>query len=116
MGGREQVVKLLKSAQKEMADRGIRLLSASLQPRVELAQGGDEWFAVQPYDLEMTVPAGRTLVKTWLLGISADRGKTWTFVDGGQLNADSVKRLFPNFPAKLSLPAKQQPQLERKKS
>jgi hypothetical protein len=83
---------------------------------VELAQGGDESFAVVPYDLEMTLPAGRALVRTWLLGISSDQGKTWTFVDGGNLNAAAVKRMFPNFPDKLTLPAKQPPQLERKKS
>ena len=108
MGGRERMIELLKSGQKEMNARGIRLLSASLQPQVELAQGGDEWFAVVPYQLEMGVPEGRALVKTWLLGISADQGKSWTFVDGGKLDAGSVKRLFPHFPAK------QQPQLKRK--
>ena len=115
MGGRERMIELLKSGQKEMATRGIQLLSASLQPKVELAQGGDDWFAVVPYDLEMSVPEGRALIKTWLLGISADQGKSWTFVDGGKLNADGAKRLFPHFPAKLTLPAKQQPQFERKK-
>jgi hypothetical protein len=116
MGGRERTIELLKSGQKEMNARGIRLLSASLQPQVQLAQGGDEWFAVVPYQLEMGVPEGRALVKTWLLGVSADQGKSWTFVDGGKLNVDGVKRLFPDFPAKLSIPAKQPPQLERKKS
>ena len=115
MGGRERMIELLKSGQKEMATRGIQLLSASLQPKVEVAQGGDEWFAVVPYDLEMSVPAGRALVKTWLLGVSADQGKSWTFVDGGKLNADGVKRLFPQFPAKLNLPAKQPPQFDGKK-
>lgn len=114
IGGRERMIQLLKSGQKEMNARGMRLLSASLQPQVELAQGGDQWFAVVPYQLEMGLPAGRALVKTWLLGISADAGKTWTFVDGGKLDADGVKRLFPQFPAKLSLPARQQTKVERK--
>lgn len=116
MGGRERLVETLKTGQRDMARQGIQLLSASIQSRVELTQGADDWFAVLPYDLEMSVPEGRALVRTWLLGISSDQGKTWTFVDGGSLNADSVKRLFPNFPAKLTLPAKQPPQFERKKS
>ena len=116
MGGRERLIELLKTGQKEMAKQGIQLLSASMQSRVELAQGGDDWFAVVPYDLEMSVPEGRALVRTWLLGVSPDQGKNWTFVDGGKLNAAAVKEMFPNFPAKLTLPAKQQPQLERKKS
>jgi len=114
MGGRERMIEVLKFGQQEMNARGMRLLSASLQPQVELAQGGEEWFAVVPYHLEMGVPAGRALVKTWLLGISADQGKTWTFVDGGRLDADGVKRLFPQFPTKLPLPARQQTKVERK--
>jgi len=114
MGGRERLVEMLKSGQKEMARQGIQLLSATIQADAELAQGGDEWFAIVPYDLEMSVPAGRALVKTWLLGISADQGKTWTFIDGGKLSAAAIKQYFPNFPAKLALPARQQPQLEKK--
>jgi hypothetical protein len=116
MGGRDRLIELLKAGQKDMAKQGIQLLSTSIQARIELAQGGDDWFAILPYDLEMSVPQGRALVRTWLLGISPDQGKNWTFVDGGKLNADAVKRLFPNFPDKLTLPAKQQPQFERKKS
>jgi hypothetical protein len=116
MGGRERLVELLKTGQKEMAKQGIQLLSASIQSRVELAQGGDDRFAIVPYDLEMSVPAGRALVRTWLLGVSPDQGKTWTFIDGGKLNAAAIKEYFPNFPGKLALPAKQQPQFERKKS
>ena len=116
MGGRERLVELLKTGQKEMAKQGIQLLSASIQSRVELAQGGDDRFAIVPYDLEMSVPEGRALVKTWLLGISPDQGKNWTFIDGGKLNAAAIKQYFPNFPGKLALPAKQQPQFERKKS
>jgi hypothetical protein len=116
MGGRERLIETLKTGQRDMARQGIQLLSASIRARVELARGGDDWFAVLPYDLEMTVPEGRALVRTWLLGISPDQGKTWTFVDGGSLTADSVKRLFPNFPATLTFPAKQPPQLEKRKS
>jgi hypothetical protein len=115
MGGRDRLVELLKTGQKEMAKQGIQLLSASIQSRVELAQGGGDRFAIVPYDLEMSVPEGRALVKTWLLGISPDHGKNWTFIDGGKLNAAAIKLYFPNFPATLALPARQQPQLERKK-
>lgn len=116
MGGRQRLVDMLKSGQKEMARQGIQLLSATIQSRAELAQGGDDWFAIVPYDLEMSVPQGRALVRTWLLGVSSDQGKTWTFIDGGKLNAEAIKQYFPNFPAKLTLPAKQPPQLEKKKS
>jgi hypothetical protein len=41
-----------------------------------------------------------------LLGISADRGKTWTFVDGSGIGNDETmkKRLLPNLPKELELP------------
>ena len=114
MGGRERLLGVLKAGQKQMTERGIRLLSATVLSQIELAQGGDEWFAVVPYELEMGIPDGRALQRTWLLGISADQGKSWTFVDGGKLDAGSVRRMFPHFPAKLPLPARQQPKIEKK--
>lgn len=116
MGGRERLVAALKTGQRDMARQGIQLVSAQIRSKVELARTSKDWFAIVPYDLEMTVPAGRVLVRTWLLGISSDQAKTWTFVDGGTLNAASVKRLFPNFPDQLTLPAKQPPQVEKNKS
>lgn len=116
MGGRERLVSTLKTGQRDMAQQGIQLVSARIRSQVELARGSDEWFAIVPYDLEMTVPAGRVLARTWLLGISSNQGQTWTFVDGDGLTANSVKRLFPNFPAQLALPARQPPQVERSKS
>ncbi len=116
MGGRQRLVDMLKSGQKEMARQGIQVLSATIQSRAELAQGGNDWFAIVPYDLEMSVPQGRALVRTWLLGVSSDQGKTWTFIDGGKLNPEAIQQYFPNFPAKLTLPAKQPPQLEKRQS
>ncbi len=113
MGGREQLLAILKDGQRDLARQGIQLVSASIQPPVELARGGSQRFAVVPYDLEMTVPDGRVLSRTWLLGVSADDGQTWTFVDGGNLNRDSVRRLFPEFPAGLAIPMKRPARVEK---
>lgn len=58
----------------------------------------------------MKVPGGRATAKSFLLGISTDKGKTWTFVDGNGIGDEKVKRkLLPNLPAEFKLPKKEKP-------
>jgi hypothetical protein len=50
-----------------------------------------------------------------MLGISADKGKTWTFVDGVKVQDEKVKKLLPKLPANLKLPPKKMPALKQAK-
>ena len=60
----------------------------------------------------MTFPAGRILAKTYLLGISPDGGKSWTFLDGTGLQSKEVReKVLPTMPAKLKLPELSPPQI-----
>jgi hypothetical protein len=62
----------------------------------------------------MKHPKGKFIVKSYLLGISSDNGKTWKFVDGAGLD-DKITGGLPKLPAKLKLPEKQKPeQIEEK--
>jgi hypothetical protein len=54
---------------------------------------------------------GKISQKTFLIGISSDKGKTWTFING-DLDIKRVKSVFPNLPEKLKLPDKEKPVLE----
>jgi hypothetical protein len=44
------------------------------------------------------------VVFLFLIGISSDRGSTWTFIDGTQATKEELAQLVPDFPAQLSLP------------
>ena len=74
-----------------------------------------ESYVVIPVSLEMKAPGGRVLSDTYLLAISFDQGKTWKYVDGNRLGDKARRdRLFPDFPASLTLPAKTAPRLLKK--
>jgi hypothetical protein len=48
-------------------------------------------------------------VKSYLIGVSADDGAHWTFIDGSG-KAEERKKIVPDLPAALKLPRPQQPQ------
>lgn len=59
----------------------------------------------------MTAHGEDFVAKSYLLAISSDQGKTWTFMDGGNLVDPKMReKLVPNFPEKLKLPVIEKPQ------
>jgi hypothetical protein len=111
MGGREKMIAAMKTGFKDLKARGIEFRSAKVESASPLVAGGTEDYTIVPFTLEMKVPGGRATTKSFLLGISADKGKTWTFVDGSGIGNDETmrKRLLPNLPKKLILPEKEKP-------
>ncbi|HZV07463.1 MAG TPA: hypothetical protein VE999_20430 [Gemmataceae bacterium] len=111
MGGREKMVTAMKTGYKEMKSRGIEFRSAKVEDASPLVAGGSDVYTIVPFTLEMKVPGGSATMKSFLLGISANKGTTWTFVDGSGIGKDETmtKRLLPNLPKELKLPKKEQP-------
>src|SRR5205085_2945252 len=95
-------------AMKQMSDQGFSLKSYWIGEPGEFFTEANNTFVVVPTKLEMTVPGGRMMNKSYLLGISPDGGKMWTFVDGAGLHDQASRdKVLPKLPAKLVLPAKQ---------
>jgi hypothetical protein len=110
IGGRERMIEKMEEWQKDMKAKGYAFRSAKVEDALPLVAGGLEVFTVVPFTLEMKAPTGKATMKSFLLGISADKGKTWTFVDGsGISNREMAKKLLPNLPATLQLPKKEKP-------
>jgi hypothetical protein len=109
MGGRDRMIAVLKNSLQEMNKKGFEFRSAKVGKTAQVVAGGDSLFAVVPFDLEMKVPGGSLAVKSFMLGISPDKGKTWTFINGDKVQDGSVKKMLPNLPAELKLPKKEQP-------
>jgi len=73
-------------------------------------------FVLVPTKLEMATPTGTFLAKSYLLGISSDGRKTWTFVDGaGMQDEETRKQVLPKMPDKLKLPELQPPEVVKEK-
>ena len=46
-----------------------------------------DMFGILPATLQMSFPQGTLTQKSYLLGISTDKGKTWKFADGAGMDA-----------------------------
>jgi len=59
----------------------------------------------------MTMPKGRVLANSYLLGVSTDGGTTWKFADGGAVSDAAMRaKILPKLPEKLKLPEPTAPQ------
>jgi hypothetical protein len=72
----------------------------------EFHRGGEELFAVIPTSTVVRFDKMKVKLKSYLLGISRDDGVKWKFVDGaGMTDVERRKKLLPNLPESLKLPA-----------
>ena len=79
----------------------------------EVATSAKKQFAIVPVAIRLDVLECRLRIKSFLIAISSDRGRTWTFIDGEILDGANITRqqlteIVPGFPAQLSLPVIEQ--------
>jgi hypothetical protein len=104
-GGRKKAIELAETALKEVKAKGITVKGVQIgEPGKQFTQGKHS-FVVVPTVTEMTFPKGTLRKKSYRLGISADGGKTWTFVDGTGSKSQAIRdKVLPKLPEKLVLP------------
>lgn len=115
MGGREKAIQSVTTAMKRMKEQGVKIESYTVSKPGKFVSEGENTFVVVPTELKMTVPGARVITKSYLLGISADKGKTWKFIDGAGLGrqTEQIKKALPKFPEALKLPAPSRPKVIR---
>ncbi|WP_020470112.1 hypothetical protein [Zavarzinella formosa] len=115
-GGREKAISLIEAAMKKVKEDGIVIKEISVGEPGEFFTEGKNTFFVIPLKTVMTVPAGTVRSKSYLLGISPDDGKTWTFMDGvGLQNPLIWDKVLPKMPEKLQLPVREKPEFTKDK-
>ena len=112
LGSRDKMIALLESGMKEMKSRGFAFRSATMDDPSDPVTAGDDLYIVVPFLLEMKAPGGKLLQKSFVIGVSSDQGKTWTFVNGDQ-EMKKIKQVLPDLPDKLKLPERQKPTFEK---
>ena len=112
IGGREKMISVLKSGVQGMRANKFEFRSAKVKEPSDPVEAGSDLYIVVPFLLEMKAPGGKLLQDTFVIGVSSDRGKTWTFVNG-DLEIKIVKQVLPNLPEQLKLPKKQKPVFEK---
>ncbi len=107
LGGEKEAAQELKRIMESAEEKEIEIISYEvLEPGKSIgSQTAEELYVIIPVKLTMQVPrVGKVTQESYLLGVSGDRGETWTFVDGSGVDSRSIKTVLPNFNEALNLP------------
>lgn len=111
-GGREKMIALMEKSFKEMKEEGISVHSAKVGEPSDLARKGGDLYVVVPFDLTMKVEGGKITASGYVVGVSSDQGKVWTFVNSSS-SPGAIKLILPDLPNSLELPEKRKPVFEK---
>jgi hypothetical protein len=112
LGGRDKAIEATKTAMKGVAEKGVTISKYTVGDPGEQVTEGANTFTVLTTVTELKAPVGKIVSKGYLLGISADGGKTWKFADGAGLqNAKVRETALPKLPEKLKLPEPSKPEV-----
>lgn len=109
-GGRDQMQKLITDRIKDLKSQGIISFEGSVGSPGHIYKAGDELHCLLPEEIIFRTNAGRYLARSYMLGISKNNGKSWTFMDVGSMPADVLHRLLPNFNDDLKIPPPLKPE------
>jgi hypothetical protein len=114
MGGREEFLANAGAIRSEMESQQLRVLSASAQDSKDIIEVNNRIYAIVPVSMRMKAPEGVLVGRTFMIGVSEDRGENWRFVSAGsgQLDPEQLKLLFPDAADKLRVPEDEEPVLE----
>jgi hypothetical protein len=114
MGGVEKAKKKLEDGFADMKKKGFAFKSAKVGEPSQAVTGGNDLYLVIPMTLEMTAPNSTITLDSFVIGISSDKGKSWTFVDGSKATDKHFKEVVPKLPAALKLPKTKEPVVKKK--
>jgi len=120
IGGRDQMIEMLRSGTEEMKAHGSAILGVEVSEPKKVVTVGDKQFAIVPEIVRIQIEAGTLRSNGFLIAISEDRGETWKFIDGAGLHRtpgkerQTLEEVVPGFPSQLSLPPWEPPVLEPK--
>ena len=112
VGGRQKMIDILAEGVAQAKAHQSALVSYKAQAPSEILGSGLDLVAVVPTALEMKTPKGTVKQSEYVLAVSSDAGRNWTFVDGGGLTPETLKSVVPNPPKELKLPGRQAPVME----
>jgi hypothetical protein len=109
-GGREKLIERMKAIAKSADDEGLIITASEVGEPGEPVIDSGTGYVILPTTLRLKGPGVRGVSESYLLGITEDGGKSWTFVDGAGLGKPEERSLvFPVPPKGLVLPEKKPP-------
>ncbi len=111
-GGRDKMIAAMEVTFRQMKEEGIGYRSAIVEEPSDPVRHGTEVYIVVPFRLEMKAPGGKVRADGYVVGVTADEGKTWGLVNG-IADFAKLKQILPDLPDRLMLPAYRKPTFER---
>lgn len=114
IGGRTQFIAVLEKEMAEIKSDRFRLSSISVGEPHDVIHVNRQHFAIVPTTMRFKVPEGTLVGEAYMIGISADGGKNWTFIDSAKSgNKDQFRTLVGPAADQLKLPEEKRPVLYR---
>ena len=114
IGGRTQLIAVLEKEMAEMNSDQFRLSSITVGEPHGVIQVSRQHYAIVPTTMRFKVREGTLVGEAFMIGISADGGKNWTFLDSAKAsNKDQLRTLIGPAADKLQMPEQKRPVLYR---
>jgi hypothetical protein len=105
-GGREAVIAQIQSDMQLVKQKGFILKEIINEAPGDVVVDGDRLMVVIPHTVKMTTPQWRISKRSFVIGVSGDKGQTWTFING-DVDPARLKGTLPDLPETLKLPERQ---------
>jgi hypothetical protein len=103
-GGKQKMMAIVNTGMAQMKTQGIVFENASIGTPGKFYKAGTEIHCLVPENLTMKLPNAHIISHSYLLAISNNGGKTWSFLDLNNSSSEKVKQLIPNFNPALIIP------------
>jgi hypothetical protein len=108
-GGRDTMQKLITERIETLKKQGIMTFDGSVGSPGPFYKAGSQIHCLLPETIILRMFNGRYVGRSYLLAVSDNNGKSWTFLDVGNMPADVLHKLLPNYNNDLIIPASGKP-------
>lgn len=108
-GGREAMIEKVRKGMADLKDQGFNFDAGTVEAPKAIREADGKAYAVVPTTINISFDKGTLKAQSYLLGVSSDDGKTWTFLDGSP-GPEAIRKLLPDIPEALELPEKKDPE------
>ncbi|PZR13165.1 MAG: hypothetical protein DI539_19435 [Flavobacterium psychrophilum] len=109
IGGPDKMVETLKKSIKQTEDEGFTFNNVTFGAPSKIIHTNVDLQAVVPQIIELKAKNGRLVSTSYLLAISNDKGKGWSFVDSSNKTLEQLKSVLPSLSNDLVIPKRNQP-------
>lgn len=110
-GGRQQIISATLKKRNALENQGVSYVSGKADTPTSLYKSKTELYCVVPVAYRVKAGDNKLIMKSPLIGVSTDRGKTWRFLDTSPGEAN-VRKVVPELPTELKFPPDEELQVE----